>query len=79
MDISKLTIGEVAAVEMASGQPIAALGDPNAPKGRLMVALAHVIKKRENPQFTVKEAEALTMDEVMDLLSVSDEEAELGK
>jgi hypothetical protein len=79
MDIQKLTIGEVAAIEMAANSPISALGDPNAPKGRLMVALAHVIKKRENPNFSVKDAEAMTMDEVMALLDASDDEVEQGK
>jgi len=79
MDIQKLTIGEMAAVEMASGSPISALGDPNAPKGRLLVALAHVIKKRENPQFTVKDAEAMTMDEVMALLDMNEEDDSQGK
>lgn len=79
MDINKLTIGEVATVEDMAGLPIAALGDPEKPKGKLMVALAYVINKRENPKYTKFEAEQLTMDEMTELLGMNEEDEELGK
>jgi len=79
MDITKLTIGEVATVEEMAGLPIAALGDPDKPKGKLMVALAYVINKRSNPKYTKFEAEQLTMEEVSSLIGIGDEDEELGK
>lgn len=79
MDISKLTIGEIATVEDMSGLPIAALGEDDKPKGRLMVALAFVINKRSNPNYKKSEAEALTMDEMTSLLGMTEEEEKLGK
>jgi len=78
MDINKLTIGEIAAVEDIAKLPIASLGDPDAPKGKLLVALAYVIKKRENPKYTQFEAEQLTMEEVSALIG-TDGDTEEGK
>ena len=79
MDINKLTIGEIATVEDMAGLPIGALGDPEKPKGKLMVALAYVINKRSNPKYTKFEAEQLTMDEITDLLGAGEESEESGK
>lgn len=80
MDINKLTIGEVALIEEMAGLPIAALGDPEKPKGKLMVALAYVINKRNDPKYTKFQAEQLTMDEITALIGTTeDENPELGK
>jgi hypothetical protein len=79
LDINKLTLGEVATIEDMAGLPIASLGDESKPKGKLMVALAYVIKKRENPKYSKLEAEALTMDDVQALIGLSDEEADSVK
>ena len=70
MDINKLTIGEIAKVEELSGRAIGELGNEEAPKGKLLVALAYVIKKRQDKDFTMVKAEALTMDEVSELLGL---------
>jgi hypothetical protein len=74
--INKLTIGEIAKVEEISGLAISALTDPDKPKGKLMVALAYVIKRRENPKYSMLEAEALSMDEVTELLGFNEEETQ---
>ena len=80
MDVTSLTLGEIAKVEEMSGLPIAALGDPEKPKGKLLVALAYVIKKRENPKFTQLEAEALTMADIEGIIgTVEDTEDNLKK
>ena len=76
MDINKLTLGEMATVEKFSGQSIGALGDEDAPKSALFAALCYVIKKRENPEFTMDDANNLTMDEVTELLGLNDEDEE---
>lgn len=79
MDINSLKIGEVATVEDIAGLPISSLGDPNAPKGKLLVALAYVINKRNNPKYTQFEAEQLTMEEISNLLGLDAEDEEQGK
>jgi len=76
MDIQKLTIGEVAKVEELSGLPISALGDENKPKGKLLVALVYVIKRREDDSFRPHDAEKFTMEEVEAILGLNAQEDE---
>ena len=68
MDIKNLTMGEISKVEELSGLPIGALADDDKPKGKLMAALAFVIKRREDPKFTLEAANNMTMDEINALL-----------
>lgn len=68
MDIKNLTMGEISKVEELSGMPIAALADDDKPKGKLMAALAFVVKRREDPKFTLEAANNMTMDEINALL-----------
>lgn len=75
MDIQNLTLGEIATVERISGQALANLADENLPKGELLAALAFVIKKRENPKYTMEQAKDLTMADIEKLLDTSGEEA----
>lgn len=75
MDIKNLTMGEISKVEELSGLPLAALAEDDKPKGKLMAALALVIKKREDPKFTLEMANQMTMAEITALLS-DDSEAE---
>jgi hypothetical protein len=64
MDVSKLTLGEVSEIEERSGQSINAMGDPNAPKGKLMAAMAYVMKRRSNPKYRFEDALNLPMEEL---------------
>ena len=75
MDIKNLTMGEISKVEELSGLPLAALAEDDKPKGKLMAALALVIKRREDPKFTLEMANQMTMAEITALLS-DDSEAE---
>lgn len=78
MDIQNLTLGEIATVERISGRGVATLGDAEAPRGELLAALAFVIKKRENPKYTLEQAKELTMTDIEELLGdgESDEKKE---
>ena len=69
MDITNLTLGEVATVEELSGRSLSTLGDESAPKGKLMAALAYVITKRDDPKYTMRQAEGLTMEDVNKLFT----------
>lgn len=73
MDIKNLTLGEVSKIEELSGLPLAALGEDDKPKGKLMAALALVIKRREDPKFTLEMANQLTMDDITALMTTGDE------
>jgi hypothetical protein len=64
MNVNELTLGDVAEVEDLSGQPLASLSDTKAPKGKLMVALAYIIKRKQDPKFTLEHAKKLTMEEI---------------
>lgn len=74
MDITNLTLGEIATVEELAGVGLAALADEKAPKAKLMAALAYVKTKRENPKYTMREAEGLTMQQVSDLFAAESDE-----
>lgn len=64
-----LTLGETAQVEEISGQSIADLDNPTAPKSRLLGALVMVIKKRTNPDFTLEDAWSMDTTEAADLIA----------
>jgi|GEM_PF-2662314 len=75
IDLSTLTLGEVARIEELSGQSISSIGVTEAPKGKAMAAIAMTIKRRNGePNFTFNAALALSMDEVNALLGVDDDE-----
>lgn len=69
MDITNLTLGEVATVEELAGRSLSTLNDENTPKGKIMAALAYVIIKRDDPKYTMRQAEGLTMEDVNKLFT----------
>ena len=72
--IERLTVGDIAIVEEHSGISISALGDEDTPKGKMLAALAFVIKRKENKDFTFADALNLTMREATDILGLEDDE-----
>ena len=72
--IERLTVGDIAIVEDLSGQGMAALGDESAPKGKLMAALAYVIKRKQDKGFTFADALDMTMTEVQEVLGLDEVE-----
>lgn len=77
IDISTLTLGEVAKIEDLSGLPIATLADEERPKGLALAAVAFVVKRRTgHPEFTWNEAQDLTFQEVSDLLGLDTDDDE---
>ena len=64
MNIDELTLGDVAEIEELSGQPLAALSDPALPKGKLMVAMAWIIKRKADPSFKYEDAKRMTMSDI---------------
>ena len=68
MSINSLTIAEMAEVEELANLPFAAIGDADVPKGRLYQAIAFVLGRKANPDFTYEEAGRLTMDQMNELM-----------
>lgn len=75
MDIQNLTLGEIARIEEIAEQPIGDLANDSKPRARLMSALAFVLKKREDPKFTLEDAKALTMSDIEQLLAGEESDA----
>lgn len=75
LDMSKLTMAEVAKIEELSGQSITEIGEESTPKGLALAAMALVTKRREgDPKFTWNQACGLTFDEANEILGLSDED-----
>lgn len=83
IDLSTLTLGEVAFIEELSGQALDAIGNDGAPKGKSLAAIATVIKRRNGfPTFKFNDALALSFAEVNELLGMNeevDEDSDEGK
>jgi hypothetical protein len=67
-DINSLTVGEMAEVERISGVSLTAMGDATAPKAGLFMALAYVARRREDREFTLDDAKAMTISDIGDIL-----------
>lgn len=72
--MQNLTLGEVAAVENLSGQPITSLAGGEAPMGKTMAAMAYVLKRRSTPDFTFEDALNLTMEQANEIMGFSVED-----
>jgi hypothetical protein len=68
MDIQNLTLGEITQVENLSGRAFVELSDEEAPKGALLTALAFVMKKRDNPNYSFEDAQKLTMADIEEII-----------
>ena len=68
-----LTLGEIQRVEQMARLPVTALGSADKPQGALMVALATVIKQRDDPKYRQADAELLTMAQVREIVGADDD------
>lgn len=69
ISIDELTLGEVAEIEKTAGQPLAALADEKALKGKLLQAIAYIAMKREDPKAKFEDAGSMKMSEITQLLA----------
>lgn len=63
LDMNALTLGEIAQIEDIAGQSISVMADDAAPKAKLMAAMAYIARRREDPTYTLQQAEAMSMEE----------------
>ncbi|MFD7257820.1 hypothetical protein [Streptomyces sp. NPDC059874] len=62
LSIDSLTLNEIEAIEDIIDGPLDGLAKPGAKKAKLLKAMAYVIKRRDNPEFTIEDAGNLRIE-----------------
>ncbi len=75
VDINDLTIAEMVEIEERTGLSIDSLGEAGIPKGKVLQAMAYIIKKRDNPEFTWEEAGALKINTTATKVNPTEDDA----
>jgi hypothetical protein len=65
-DFESLTLDEVEQIELIAGTSIDQLMDTGAPKGKALKAIIFVIKKRQDPSFTLEMAGKIPLKDAQD-------------
>tara|TARA_Y100000588_G_scaffold383182_1_gene472032 strand:+ start:340 stop:597 length:258 start_codon:yes stop_codon:yes gene_type:complete len=74
VDINDLTIAEMVEIEERTGLSIDSLGETGIPKGKVLQAMAYIIKRRANPEFTWEEAGALKINTTAEKVNPTEDE-----
>lgn len=64
MDINSLTLGDIEEIENYAGLSFSQIGDDAPGVSKLRTALVWVLKRKENPNFTIEDARLLTPAEL---------------
>lgn len=64
MDFEDITLGEIAEIEDYAQLPFSDIGEEKIGVIKLRIALAWIMKRRADPSFTIKQAEALTPNDL---------------
>jgi hypothetical protein len=72
MDFEDITLGEIAEIEDYAQMPFANIAEDGIGVIKLRIALAWVIKRRINPDFTIAEAQKLTPTDFAQLFGDDD-------
>jgi hypothetical protein len=72
MDIGNITLGDIEDIENYAGLPLSDIGEEKAGVSKLRTALVWIIKRKDNPQYTIEDARALPSSEISALLGESD-------
>ncbi|WP_406138807.1 hypothetical protein OH828_14430 [Streptomyces anulatus] len=62
LDIDSLSLNEIEAIEDIIDGPLDSLAKPGAKKARMLKAMAFVVKRREDPNFTIEDAGNLRVE-----------------
>lgn len=73
MDFEDITLGEIAEIEDYAQMPFADIANEGVGVIKLRIALAWIIKRREDPAFTIADAEKLTAKDFADLFGNEDD------
>jgi hypothetical protein len=72
LDFTRLTLGEVAKLEQLSGLSLDRIGDEDAPKGKLLAAMAYVASRRRGAPLEWEMCLDLTVAEANELLGLAE-------
>lgn len=72
IDFEQLTLNEVETIENLTGISIDQVVGDGTPKGKNLKAILFVLKKRDNPNFTIEEAGNFTLSEVTAMFGAND-------
>lgn len=75
MNINDLTIAEMEEIETATEMPFGDILNPEKPRSALLKHLAYVLKRKEDPKFTLTQAGQMKMEEITELLTGDDDES----
>lgn len=79
MDFEDITLGEIEEIEDYAGLPIQMIGDMNkVGTHKLRIALAWIVKRRENPKFSIEDAKKMKASELLNIMGGDDDEAKKG-
>lgn len=67
--VEEMTLAEVAEWEQITGQPIDDLMGNGKPRGRALAAMAFIVMKRSNPNYTMADASKLTMTKAIEIMT----------
>ncbi len=56
INIESLTVAEIETIEEIVGESVDTAFGEGKPRGKLLRAIGYVVKKRENPEFTIEDA-----------------------
>lgn len=74
LDVSKLTLGEIAKLEDLSGLPMARIADmENSPQGKLLAAMVFVTERRHGNAIAWPDCLDMGMTEAMERLGMADQ------
>lgn len=75
MDFENITLGEIAEIEDYAKMSFSEIGDDTPGVYRLRIGLAWIMKRRIDATFTLKQAEALTPNDLTDLFGADEPDA----
>jgi hypothetical protein len=67
IDFEAMTLSEVEEIELLTGRSIETIMNEDAPRGRALKAIIWVLKKRQDPSFTLEQAGKLSLKDAAQL------------
>jgi formate-dependent phosphoribosylglycinamide formyltransferase (GAR transformylase) len=64
VDFNDITLGEIEDIEAYAGLPISQIADLDSTSSKLRTAFVWIVKRRENPAFTIADAKNLPASEL---------------
>jgi hypothetical protein len=73
MDFDNITLGEIEEIEAYAGLPITQIADMDTTTAKLRTAFVWIVKRRDNPAFTIEDAKKLPASEMSKIFEVAED------